>query len=95
MVVVKHETNTKNPKNSFCYDATSDTLQFSEDILNELETTRNSDIPKYAYFEQEMEKIEAGDTSNTAAVKLDEFIGSIGISDTNIREIGGRFNGIC
>jgi len=102
MVVVKHETHTKRKTKGFCFAPASptnpvDTLQVSEEIINELETTRNTDIPQYKYFENEMEKIESGDTSNMAAVKLDEYLGSIGVDDIshNVIERGGRYNGIC
>ena len=97
MTVVKHESNTKNVKKSFCYDSGIDTLQYSEEILNNLTTVRNNDVPKYKHFENEMEKIDGGDTSNEAAVKLDEYFGDIGVDEDShtIIEKGRQFNGIC
>jgi len=98
MKVIKHESNTKNPKKSFCYSSTTGALQYSEEILNELNTTRRADIPKYNYFNNEMEKIDSGDNSNLSAVKLDEYFGSLGLEqehDYEVIEKGERTYGIC
>jgi len=98
MKVIKHESNTKNTKKSFCYDESTKIIQYSEEILNELNTTRRADIPKYNHFNKEMEKIDSGDSSNLPAVKLDEYFGSLGLeteSDYEVIEKGERTYGIC
>lgn len=97
--VVKHESNTKNIKKSFCYNSPMEVLQYSEEILNELNTTRREDVAKFSYYYIEMEKIDSGDTSNVNAVELDNYFGSLGLPqesiDYKVMEEGRRLNGIC
>lgn len=80
MIVIEHEGNTKKPEDLCSYDNTSDTLIFSEGILNELNSDRDVDLAQYNYFYDEMEKIHNGDTSHEKMVKLDEYFGSIGLA---------------
>ena len=90
--------NQESTDNNFiaCYNSTTDTLVFPEELLNELNTTLNNTIsPLYWKYVDEMEKIQAGDLTNTTMVKLDEFLGSIGLIDTTIINKGSRIDGLC
>ena len=97
MTVLEHESTSKDKLHGFCYGEATDTLQYSKEVLNNLDTlTRNNDIPMYKYFEEEMEKIDAGDTSNVSAVKLDEYFGSIGLPEEPEKvEKRRKIHGIC
>lgn len=80
-----------------CYNSTSDTLIFSEEIVNLLETVRtDSKSQLWNTFEFEMDKIqESGDLSNTSSVKLDEYLGTIGLIDTTVIKRKGALDGLC
>jgi len=77
-----------------CYDAASDTVQFSQSIINELNMGCNFNLELLYVYGNEMEKINSGDLSNIAMVKMDEAIGSIGVGGviTQTKEI---INGLC
>lgn len=97
MTVIKHESNSKAVKTSFCYSPGNNTLQYSKEILNELNAGRNDMLPKYKYFEDEMEKIDSGDLGNISAVKLDDYFGSLGVNEEpyNVIEKERKVYGIC
>ena len=79
------------------YNEGSDVLEFTRSIPNTLETTRSlTSSPVFCMYNEEMEKIYSGDMSNISMVKLDEYLGTIGLTITPIinRE-GNKIDGIC
>jgi len=77
-----------------CYDVATDTIQFSESILNTLNTDRDISLETYKTFTDAMERIDSGDLSDAVAVKLDDAIGSIGVGGI-VNSIKDRIDGIC
>ena len=102
MYVNLHETNNKDKTNAFCYSKPRDVLQIQEEIPKQLDNERNQDIKNFKYYLDEMEKIHEnlynGGTNELTEVstKVDEYIGTIGIPNSNVTaEKGNKYNGIC
>jgi len=97
MTVIEHEDTTRNEKLGFCYSRVHDVLQYSKNLFNTVDTlARDNDNKAFAYFEGEMEKIDSGDTSNEAAVKFDEYLGTLGTEDEIEKTKKRRkIHGIC
>ena len=96
MNVILHQKYSNVANKSFTYCRDIDTLQVQVDLLNQLQSTRNRGIPNFKFYCDEMEKIHNGDTGvQEASIKLDEFLGSLGIpNDNNILKKGPKY-GIC
>jgi len=80
MKVVLYETTSLE---SQCYDYNKhlDILQVAQDVINELNTSRNIKIDSYAAFEEALDDLSKGLTTDVAISKLNDYLGTIGTED--------------
>jgi len=91
MIVNMYETDNRSLKKSVCYDSDNDVLVFPEEILNSLNSTLTLTVsPLFKQYLDSMENLTDG-----TMIKLDEYLGTIGIADTKVVNNGGRMYGVC
>ena len=91
MIVNIYETDNRSLKKSVCYDSNNDVLVFPEEILNSLNSTLTLTVsPLFKQYLDSMENL-----TDDTMIKLDDYLGTIGIEDTKIVNNGGRMYGVC